>query len=107
VERNESGLGRNAALLVLLPIGGLLGGILFGVIRARIQRGDEFAEIALVVQGAFLGSVLGAATAVAFAVLERKSLTSLQRMLGFIVVAGVLLWALVTLLRDLVASGVI
>jgi hypothetical protein len=107
MERNETGLGRNAVLLVLLPIVGLLGGLLVGAIRARIQRADEFAQLALVIQNGFLGSVFGAATAVAFAVLERKNLTSLQRMVGVIAVAAVLLWAVVTLLRDLVASGVI
>jgi hypothetical protein len=39
--------------------------------------------------------------------LEKRSLTSLKQMMGFILAIAAVLWAVVTLLRDLVAGGVL
>jgi hypothetical protein len=83
----------------------MLGGIALGVIRAKILIADEFAAIGFVVRGGFIGSVLGVAVAVMIAVLERQSLTSLRKLMVTIVVVAVVLWAAITLLRDLVANG--
>jgi len=91
--------------MALFPILGMMGGILLGAFRVWIIRADEFAAVSYVVQGGFIGSVLGAVVAVAFAALERRSLTSLKKLMGLIVIVAVLLWAVVTLLRDLTANG--
>jgi hypothetical protein len=109
MDRPQSRLAKSAAVLVLFPILGLLGGILLGVIRAWIWRGDEFMNLWLTVRSAFLGSVFGAAAAVILAVLERKNLTSLRRQMAFIlaVAVAVVIWAIVVLIRDLLASGVL
>jgi hypothetical protein len=107
MERPHTRLSQSASALVLFPIVGLLGGILLGVIRAQIMRGDPFANLVRVVEGGFLGSVFGAGAAIVFGILERKSLTSVKKMMGFVLAVAVVLWAVVTLVRDLVASGVL
>jgi len=91
--------------MALFPILGMMGGILLGAIRVWVLRADELAAVSYVVQGGFVGSVLGAMVAVGTAALERRSLTSLKRLMGFIVIVAVLLWAVITLLRDLAANG--
>jgi len=105
MENSGSRLTRNASAFALFPILGMLGGLLLGAIRVWILRADEFAAIGYVVQGGFVGSVFGAVVAVGVAALERRSLTSLKKLMGFIVVVAVLLWAVITLLRDLAANG--
>ena len=105
MERPSSSLTRNASLLIIFPIVGMMAGIAFGVIRTWIWGGDPFRQITYVVSGGFLGSVSGAVAAVAIGVFERRRLTSLQKMMGLILVAGTLLWAVLTLLRSLVING--
>ena len=82
-------------------------GLVYGGVRARVGRLDEFGTIELVVRCAFLGSVFGTLIGVAVATLGWLSVTSLKRILVLVAVASVLLWALITLLRNLTASGVI
>jgi hypothetical protein len=105
MERSESRLNRNVSAMALFPILGMLGGILLGAIRVKMLSADEIAAVGYLVQGGFIGSALGVAVAVVFAAVERSTLTSLKKLMGTIVVIAVLLWALVTLLRDLVANG--
>jgi hypothetical protein len=105
MEHSESRLTRNASAMALFPILGMMGGILFGAFRVWIFSLDGLVGLRIVVQGGFVGSVLGAVVAVGFAALERRSLTSLQKLMGLIVVVAVLLWAVMTLLRDLAANG--
>jgi hypothetical protein len=107
MDRPQSRLARSASALALFPILGLLGGILLGVIRAYIWRGDELMNLGLTVQSAVLGSLYGTAVAVIFAVLERKNLTSIKRMMAIILVVAVVIWAVVTVLRDLFGTRVL
>jgi hypothetical protein len=107
MDQKQSRLAGSASALAIFPIVGLFGGILLGVIRAEILRGDELMNLGLTVQAAFLGSVYGAAVAVIFAVLARKNLTSLKRMMAVILAVAVVIWAVVVLLRDLTGSGVL
>ena len=103
----SSFLAKSASAMILFPILGLVGGLLYGVVRARIGRLDELGSIEMVVKCGFLGSVFGAMIGVVVAIQSRKSLTSLKRILALVAVACVLLWAVIMLLRDLAASGVI
>jgi hypothetical protein len=105
LEKPESRLAQNASALAIFPILGLLGGILFGLIRAGISGSDAFAKLQLATNGGFLGTIFGTALAVLVAFLDRKSLFSLRRMMTLILVAAVLLGAVIILLRDLIGSG--
>jgi hypothetical protein len=100
-------LTKSASAMILFPILGMVGGLLYGAFRARAGRLDEFGSIELVVKCGFLGSVFGAMIAVAVAIFGWKSVISLKKLLALIALASVLLWALITLLRSLTASGVI
>jgi hypothetical protein len=105
MKRNGSRLGTSASALALFPILGMLGGILFGLFRGWILNADAFTATAYFVRSGFVGSVLGAVVAVAAAVLERGSVTSLKKLMVLIAVAAVLLWVVITLLGGLAANG--
>ncbi len=105
MERPSSSLTRNASLLIIFPIVGMMGGIVWGVIPVWVWGGDPFYQVKSIVVGGFVGSVLGAATAVLIAVLERGSITSLKKLMAIILVASVVFWAIISLLRTLVANG--
>ena len=105
MEVRQSRLLGNAAGVVVVTIAGLLAGLAFGVIRSWIGPSDPFLQIGFVVSGGFLGTVFGLGLAVVLALLERGSFRSLKKTMGVIAVAAVVLWAIVTLLRDLSANG--
>ena len=105
MERSGSRLTRNASAMALIPILGMLGGIVLGAIRVWSLRIDEFVALGYIVRGGFVGSVLGAVVAVAVGVLELGSLTSVKKLMVLIAFVAVLLWAVVTLLGGLAANG--
>ena len=105
--RPSSFLTKSASAMILFPILGMVVGLVYGAVRARAGRLDEFGTIELVVRCGFLGSVFGTLIGVAVATLGWFRVTSLKRILVLVAVASVLLWALITLLRNLKASGVI
>ena len=100
-------LTKSASAMILFPILGMVGGLLYGAVQARVWRSDEFATIALVVKCGFLGSVFGAMIGVAIATVGWRSVFTVKRLLLLVAFASVLLWPLITLLRSLTASGVI
>jgi hypothetical protein len=104
-EEREPRLLGNAAGIVIMTIVGMMAGFAFGVVRSWIGRHDPFAQLALVVSGGFIGTVLGLGLAIVLAVLERGSFRSLKKTMAVVAVTAVVLWAIVTLLRDLVANG--
>ena len=69
------------------------------------MRPDELAATGYVARGGFLGSVLGLVAAVALAALERKSFTSIKRLMGLVALVDVLLWVVITILSSLAANG--
>jgi hypothetical protein len=105
MEVRESRLLGNASGVVILPIAGLLAGLAFGVIRSWIGRPDALVQIGFVTLGGFLGTVFGLGLAVVLALLDRSSFRSLKKTMGVVAVAAVVLWAIITLLRDLSANG--
>jgi len=105
MEVRDSRLLGNAAGIAVLTIAGLTAGLAFGVIRSWIGPKDPFQQIGFVASGGFLGMVFGLGLAVVLSVLERGSFRSLKKTMGFVVVTAVVVWAIVTLLRDLTANG--
>ena len=100
-------LNKSASAMILFPILGMVGGLLYGALRAGIGRLDDLRSIETVVKCGFLGSVFGGMIGVAVATWSWKSVTSLKSLLIMVALASVLLWAWITLLRSLTASGVI
>jgi hypothetical protein len=95
----------NAAGIVILTIIGMMAGFAFGAARSWIGPHDPFQQLGLVVSSGFTGTVLGLGLAIVLAVLERGSFRSLKKMMAVIAVTAVVIWAIVTLLRDLVDNG--
>jgi hypothetical protein len=52
-----------------------------------------------------VGSVSGAVAAVAIGLFERRSVASLQKIMGLILVAGILFWGVLALVRTLFDNG--
>jgi membrane associated rhomboid family serine protease len=98
---DESRLGRNAAGAVILTISGMLAGLACGLIWAWIGRDDPFRRIGQVVSGGIVGTVIGLALAILLAARERGSFRSVKKTMVFIAAAGVVVWAINTLLRAL------
>jgi hypothetical protein len=105
MKSDEPRLLGNAASIVIFTIAGMMAGLGFGVIRSWIGPHDPFRQIGQVVSGGFVGSVLGLGLAIVLAVLERGSFRSVKKTMAVIAVTAVVLWAIITLLRDLVANG--
>jgi hypothetical protein len=105
MERPSSSLARNASLLIIFPILGLMVGIAFGVIRTWMWSGDELGKVGYAVSGGLVGSVSGAVAAVAIGLFERRSVASLQKIMGLILVAGILFWGVLALVRTLFDNG--
>jgi hypothetical protein len=103
MERDELRLLRTASFKIIIPIFGMIGGLLIGLVWAKIERVDEFTEILFVVKGAFAGSVLGMGTILATSLgLEWKHFASLQALMVVIAVSALFLIYLVTIVFDLV-----
>ena len=105
MEARGSRLLGNASGIVILTITIMLAGLAFGVIRSWIGPHDPFLEIGFVASGGFVGTLFGLGLAVVLSVLERGSFRSLKKTMGVIAVVAVVLWAIITLLRDLSANG--
>ena len=105
MEIQRSRLLGNASGVVILPIAGLIGGLAFGMFRAWIAPRDPLLQVGIVATGGFMGTVFGLGLAVMLAVLERGSFRSLKKTMGVVAVTAVVLWAIITLLRDLSANG--
>jgi hypothetical protein len=90
MEHDEPRLLRTASFkTIIIPILGMIGGLLTGLVWAKIERVDEFTEILFVVKGAFAGSVLGMGTILAISLgLERKHFASLQGLTVVIAVSA-------------------
>jgi hypothetical protein len=105
MKTDEPRLLGNAAGVVILTIGGMLAGLAFGVIRSWLGPHDPFRQIGQVVSGGFVGTVLGLGLALVLAALERGSFRSLKKTMAVVAVTAVVIWAVITLLRDLIANG--
>jgi hypothetical protein len=85
---------------VLLPVLGLLGGLLVGGVRAWLWSGDPIRTAGLVIAGGLVGSTLGMAAVLATAYpLRRWNLSSLRGLLILGLIAAVVTWFVLVMLR--------
>jgi hypothetical protein len=87
------GMMRSASAAVIVPIAGLLSGLLIGAYRARAFGPDPFAEIACVVKWGITGffAGLGLIILLAFS-LRRQDVVSIRRLTALVLVAGLVAW---------------
>jgi hypothetical protein len=105
MRNDEPRLLGNAAGIVILTIAGMMAGFAFGVARVWIWPRDPFQQLGAVVSSGFVGTVFGLGLGILLAVLERGSFRSLKKTMAVVAVTALVIWAIVTLLRDLIASG--
>ncbi len=87
------GVRRSASAAVIVPIAGMLGGLIVGAIRARSVGPDEFAKIACVIKWGITGFFAGLALVLLLAFsLRREDVVSIRRLMGLVVVAGLVAW---------------
>jgi hypothetical protein len=93
MERDNPRLVGTASALVILPILGLLGGLVLGAIGASIGGVGEFPGLMLTIRWGVTGFFLGLALVVVLSVsLRRKGLFSIRGLMVLVVVAAVLSW---------------
>jgi hypothetical protein len=90
MDRTGSRLGASAALTVIIPISGLLGGLVIGLALAAIRGAADFDAIWIVVKAALVGSFLGMGTAMVAATGTRNSLTTTRGLTWVIGIVAIL-----------------
>jgi hypothetical protein len=101
LQHREPRLLGNAVGVVILTIGGMLAGLGFGVFRAWLLWLDPFVQIAQVVSGGVIGTLIGLGLAILLAAHERGTFRSVKKTMVFIAAAAIVVWATFTLLRAL------
>ena len=111
--RGESRMMKNASVLIAFPIVGMVGGIALGTAlarsaaRGRMAMASEFAALETAVKYGFLGMVFCTVLGVYIVTQDWKRLTTTKCLLTLAALTSILVWALVTLLRSLTASGIL
>jgi hypothetical protein len=102
MEQQEVRLGirRNASAAVIVPIAGMLGGLILGIARAS-GRGDEFAQMARVIRWIVAGFFAGLALLVLLALqFRREDVISIRRLMVLVAVAALIAWFFARILFD-------
>jgi hypothetical protein len=91
MDQPGSRLVASAATTVIIPIVGLLGGLIVGVAWTVLRGAADFDAIWIVVKGALVGSFLGMGTAMVVATGARTSLTTIRGLAWLVGIAAILL----------------
>ncbi len=90
---------KSASAAVIFPIGGMLGGLLVGGLRASSQGPDEMAQIACVIKWAIAGFFAGLVLILFLAIdLRGKNIVSIRRLIVIILIAGLISWYITRIL---------
>lgn len=103
METRESRLdpGRVASRAVIWPIAGLLGGLLVGVIRARIRGFVELDLLACAIRWTVTGFFTGLGSVLLLALpIRRRGAISIRRIMAVVAVAGIVAWFFARVLFD-------
>ncbi|APW61492.1 hypothetical protein [Paludisphaera borealis] len=92
MDQTGSRLGASAARTVIIPIAGLLGGLIVGVAWSAIRGAADFDAVWIVVKGALVGSFLGMGAALVAATGTRSSLTTIRGLAWLVGIAAILLF---------------
>jgi hypothetical protein len=100
------GVMRSASAVVIVPIAGLLGGLFVGALRARSQGPDEIARIACVIKWGITGFFAGLALVLLLALsLRRQDVVSIRRLMGLVIIAGLIAWFFARVLSGVIGSA--
>ncbi len=94
---------RSASALAIIPIAGMVGGLILGLFAARIWTGDELAGLRVVVKFGVAGFFTGCMLILAGVCMRRTRFRSLSGMIGFVAVVGLLTWFVLRILFAVMA----
>ncbi len=94
---------RSASALVIIPIAGMVGGLILGLFAARIWARDELAGLRVVVKFGVAGFFTGCVLILAGVCVRRTRFRSLRGIIGFVAVVGLLTWFVIRILFAVVA----
>jgi len=83
---------RSASALVIIPIAGMVGGLILGLFVARIWTFDELARLRVVVKFGVAGFFTGCILILAVVCVRRSRFRSLRGVIGFVAVVALLTW---------------
>ncbi|SRR5579883_2037303 len=87
------GIRRNASAAVIVPIAGMLGGLLLGVARASTLGPNPLVRLACVVRWGATGFFAGLALVFLTALqLRRRDVISIRRLMVLVAVAALIAW---------------
>jgi len=94
---------RSASALVIIPIAGLVGGLILGLVAARIWTFDELARLRIVVKFGVAGFFTGCLLILAGVCVRRSAFRSLRGIIGFVAAVGLLTWFVIRILFAVMA----
>jgi hypothetical protein len=97
MDQSGSCLTANAARKAVIPIVGLLGGLIVGAAWTAMWGASEIDAVRIVVKAGLVGSFLGMAAAIVAAARTRTSLTTIRGLLWLIGLAAIVLFLLVSI----------
>jgi hypothetical protein len=102
MERVETKLGvrRSASASVILPIGGMMGGLLVGLLRTRFLGLADLALLACMIRWSVTGFFAGLGLVLLLAVQFRHDVISIRRLMVLVAVAAVVAWFFVRVFFD-------
>jgi hypothetical protein len=93
VTETPRGIGRNASAVVIIPIAGMMGGLIVGGIRAWALGLTDLNELTCIIKWAVTGFFAGLALVVLLAIQFRgRDVISVRRLMALVAVAGLLTW---------------
>jgi hypothetical protein len=100
MDEHESPFEASASRKVLLPVAGLLLGLLLGAVRAWVFTSDPLLATRLIIAGGLVGSTFGMAAVLAGAYpLRRTDLSSVRGLLILVLIAAIVTWFVLGMLR--------
>src|SRR5438105_4755345 len=89
MDRRETNLLVSASSRIVIPIVGMVGGLILGGVRTSLGRMDELAGLSLVIRWTVTGFFLGLALVLLLAIsVRRNDLVSIRRLMVLVAMAG-------------------
>jgi hypothetical protein len=97
---------RNASAAVIVPIAGMLGGLLAGVIRARVLGLRDLELLSCVIKWGATGFFAGLALVLLLALPYRRGAAlTIRRLMVLVAVAGIIAWFFARVFFDAIGYG--
>jgi hypothetical protein len=103
MNREQLEVPRSASALVIIPITGMISGLILGLVVARIVTSDELLSLRVATKFGVAGFFIGCVVILAGVCVRRGAMRSLKGLIGFVAVVGLLAWFVTRILFAVVA----